>query len=71
MFSMPVNSMSKPDVSSSMDEILPWTSTSPDVAVVTPVMILSSVDLPDPFLPRIATTSPRGKSTVTSLSAVK
>ena len=33
-------------------------------------MILSSVDLPDPFLPRIAMTSPLGKSTETSLSAV-
>ena len=63
MFWTPVSSMSKPLVSSSIAEMRPLTSTSPLVWCATPVMILRSVDLPDPFLPRIAMTSPCGKST--------
>ncbi len=65
MFSSPVNSGSKPAVSSSMALMRPWVSMVPLVGWVTPATIFIRVDLPEPFLPRMPTTSPLGISTDT------
>ena len=54
-----------------MAERRPSTATVPASAASVPAMILSSVDLPAPLRPTIATTSPRAISIETPSSAVK
>ena len=50
--------MLKPAPSSRRADILPFTITSPDVGVRTPVIIFNMVDLPEPFVPMIPTVCP-------------
>ena len=58
MFSIPVYSGLKPAPNSKRAEILPFISTLPPVGFNTPVIILSIVDLPAPFVPKRPTHSP-------------
>ena len=69
MFSRPVSFISKPAVSSSSAETRPFTVTVPLVGAVTPVIILSAVDLPAPLRPKKATASPFLISKLRSLLA--
>ena len=68
-FSIPVYSMLKPAPSSNSADILPLTMTFPSVGFNTPVIILSTVDLPEPFVPIIPTHSPVLTSKLILLSA--
>ena len=70
MFSLPVNSGSKPDVSSSKALTLPFTSIVPSVGYVTSVISLRIVDLPAPFFPNKATLSPFFTTNDTLLTAL-
>ncbi len=49
----------------------PRSRISPDVGLRMPAMHLSSVDLPQPFRPRMPKVSPSSISTLTSSSAQK
>ena len=69
MLSIPLYSILNPAPSSKRAEICPSTFTSPDVGVSTPVIILSMVDLPEPFVPIIPTVSPFFTERLTLLSA--
>ena len=58
MFSRAVSSMSKPAPSSIKGAMLPLMVQVPSVGSSTPAMILSMVDFPEPFVPRMPNTSP-------------
>ena len=69
MFSLPVISKSKPLPSSSIGATFPRTITLPSVGFKMPEMALSSVLLPAPFGPMMATSPPQGMSTESESSA--
>ncbi len=66
-FSIPVNSGLKPAPSSSNAAIRPSCQTVPCVGSSVPVMICSSVDLPDPFGPMMPVVVPASTSKLMSL----
>ena len=68
-FSRPVSSGWKPVPTSSRLPTRPRIVARPSVGVVMRVRILSSVDLPAPFLPMTPSTSPSRTSNETSRSA--
>ena len=51
MFSRAVRSISKPAPSSMSGAMVPFTVTLPLLGLYTPAMVLSRVDLPEPFKP--------------------
>ena len=61
--------MLKPAPSSKSAEILPFTFALPVVGFKTPVIILSIVDFPEPFVPIIPTVEPFSTSKLISSSA--
>jgi hypothetical protein len=68
-FSRPVKSGWNPAPSSSSDAIRPPASIRPDVGLMIPETIRSSVDLPEPFRPTRPTASPGSIVSDTSRSA--
>src|SRR6185437_6417906 len=69
MLASPVYSGWKPEPSSRSAPTRPFTSTMPRVGLMTPAMILRSVDLPAPFSPITPSDSPRSIANDTSSSA--
>ena len=57
-----------PDITSMSAPIRPFVATLPECGNITPAMILSRVDLPEPLTPTIASDSPGATSKSMSLS---
>lgn len=70
-FSRPVKSGEKPAPSSRRAATRPRTDTVPAVGRMVPATIWRMVDLPEPFVPRMPTHSPRRTSNETPFSAWK
>ena len=71
MFSLAVNSKSKPAPNSIIGQIFPYISTLPFVGFITPATTFNKVDLPAPLFPINPTTSPFCTSKDTSSNAQK